>query len=273
MRVLRDAHVVVTPAPFRSILDDFTFEFLQGGIEHQRGDNSLFKKSSYHSDYNKGMSYLHTMNFAESQRYQWMNVLAPREVVDAELDLLRIAAEDGPFDGILAFSQGSQMAAQTLIRHARLNPFATAEEKPFRFAVFVNGVTPGDAFEVPEGSTVLDLSEISDLMKLILHLNAPEVKKTPGLRIERLPDGREALTNDGFAYTKCDYQREGVLIDIPTLHIRCPKDTYDSEGLFQLCEPELRKELFHAHGHDFPRGSKEMNEIARLIRATAELAV
>jgi len=219
------------------------------------------------------MSYLHTMSFADSQRYQWTNSLAPQQVIEAEMDLLQMAAEKGPFDGIWGFSQGAQFAAQVLIRHAQLNPFATAEERPFRFAIFVNGSTPADSFEVPEGSEVLPLDQVSDLAKLVLSLNAPEVKKTPGLRVELLPDGREALTNEGYATTKRVLEMDGVLIDIPTLHIRCPKDSWDTEELFQMCEPSLRKEFLHGHGHDFPRGTQECKEIARLIRATAELAV
>jgi hypothetical protein len=63
------------------------------------------------------------------------------------------------------------------------------------------------------------------------------------------------------------------MIDIPTLHIHCPKDSFETQGLLQICEPSVRKEFLHGHGHDFPRGYKEVIEIARLIRATAELAI
>jgi hypothetical protein len=213
------------------------------------------------------------MTFANTQRYQWFNMLKPKEVAEAEMDLLTLVAEKGPFDGVLGFSQGSQFAAQVILRHAQLNPFATADERPFRLAIFVNGVTPGDAFKLPAGSKVItpDLASVNG--KQALTINGPEIKRTPGVEIMLLPDGRDAIANDGYVYTRYDTEEGGVMIDIPTLHIHCPKDGYETQGLYQICEPSVRKEFLHGHGHSFPRGYKECLEIARLIRATAELAI
>ena len=64
------------------------------------------------------------------------------------------------------------------------------------------------------------------------------------------------------------------MIDIPTLHIRSTDedevDPHHGLHLLRLCDRSMAKEYHHAYGHDFPRGRKEMKEIARMIREMAE---
>lgn len=204
--------------------------------------------------------------------------------------------QEGPFDGVLAYSGGTALASQLIIRDSLKNAFSLPEERPFRFAVFINGVTPLKvipAQDVSEGSSgqsgdsSLVMQEVSNLL---LRDSATRVRKKrseydtydpaaikqdiASLEPRLTADGRPCLSNGTHAITRYHADLDGVLIDIPTLHVRCLEEEDDDHGLnlTKLCQPELVTEYFHRNGEDFPRGHAEMKRIAQLIRETAERA-
>lgn len=60
------------------------------------------------------------------------------EDINAALEYLEeIIEEEGPFDGVLAFSQGCSVAAALTKRHAN-----NVQDPPFRFAVFMGAPLP-----------------------------------------------------------------------------------------------------------------------------------
>src|SRR5882757_5949624 len=98
----------------------------------------------------KGNWSLHTTDFAKSKLWGYFNLLDLQDVEDVERQLLQLAIEDGPYDGILGYSQGATLAAQTIIRHNLEHPEAAIQDMPFRFAIFFNGATPSKVFEMSE---------------------------------------------------------------------------------------------------------------------------
>ncbi|KZF19524.1 hypothetical protein L228DRAFT_251141 [Xylona heveae TC161] len=204
-----------------------------------------------------------------------MDMLNPDDVDSAEREILQIAAEEGPFDGILGYSQGATLAAQVLIRYANENPFAAVDEMPFRFAVFINGATPGGLFALPDSEKPpqrVPLENIPEaaLLFSVMKTTAGTTRLWPG----RLSDGRGILTDGEVGMKLWNVDLDGIQIHVPTLHVRCLDDKSDyGEGLEKLCEPTLMSNYYHNNGHDFPRGNNELSTIAQLIRTTAERAL
>lgn len=258
-------------AGFRSLLDDFEFDFVQGHMPHVEGNWSL-----------------HTKDFASSRLWGYFNLLDPQNMVDAERDVLQLAEEEGPYDGILGYSQGATLAAQALIRHATEHgqgrpsgdPPSGDPPKPmpFKFAVFFNGATPSRVMRLTEAMKPLtpvvpDMTEPLAL-KFLAAMKANPLLGTTTLFPALLADGsgRRVLT-DGqkWAMAKCDAHVDGTPITIPTLHVRCATDEPEhGQELLALCDRTKTREYLHTHKHDFPRGYDEMRQIARLIRETAE---
>jgi hypothetical protein len=92
------------------------------------------------------------------------------------------------------------------------------------------------------------------------------------LKVRHLANGTPFATNGTYGFTRFEEQREKILIDVPTLHVRSPGDKLmdGGDGLFNMCNPTKRLEFHHRYGHDFPRGRVEMKKIAQLIRELAD---
>lgn len=231
-----------------------------------------------------------------------MNLLDPDDVLRTEKELLDLAFEDGPYDGVLGYSQGATLASQALIRFQEENPNATIDEMPFRFVIYFNAATPTRVFkadsmplemiENPDLEDEFALNFISmmksnplfkniNLKALTSGQNADELMKSVDpsmarsmakLNPARMSDGRQALVSGDWAMCRMDPKIEGVkLKKLRTLHVRCLGDRLEyGQEMYELCDPELATQYLHDNKHDFPRGSVEMRKIAELIRQTVE---
>ncbi len=65
---------------------------------------------------------------------------SPPSVLSALDDLDAYVAKEGPFDGVMGFSQGAALAAMLMIRH--YSSTMSESEGPFRFAVFICAAVP-----------------------------------------------------------------------------------------------------------------------------------
>ena len=64
-------------------------------------------------------------------------------------DLKDYMTADGPFDGVMAFSQGAALAALLLIEEAATRP--TRQPPIFKCAIFLSGIVPCDHEELAQG--------------------------------------------------------------------------------------------------------------------------
>lgn len=203
--------------------------------------------------------------------------------------------KEGPYDGVIGYSEGAAVAAQLLIRDARTYPWKLAHERVFRWAVFINGGSPIEAFRLAKANLQDIVVEASNTVNeaLSVYLRGSNTRARKGdeqnpnfeadrmekammsLQTKLLADGRVYLTDGAMGIARYDGTLQGTLIDVPTLHVRCPaeEDRHHGLHLVEMCEPALVKEYHHRYGHDFPRGRAEMNAIAQLIRETSELGV
>jgi hypothetical protein len=227
--------------------------------------------------------------------YTYYNPLSPASILQTETELEELITREGPFDGVLGYSGGAALAAEIIIRDAMANPFSLPEERPFRFAIFINGASPLRVFRLEDeelSDTEFDPSVLlTEAESMFLRPSALRHKE--GVKPEdqadhtamltllkscegkMLADGTAFISNSEFGLCRFEPgEDDEPLIDIPTLHVRSldedEVDPHHGLHLLGLCNKAKATEFHHAHGHDFPRGRVEMKKISRLIRDVAE---
>lgn len=65
-------------------------------------------------------------------------------------DLERMLEEEGPFDGVLAFSQGTMLAMTYILREAKLQPTKHHIDPAFKVAIFFSAIQPVDSVLLEE---------------------------------------------------------------------------------------------------------------------------
>lgn len=155
-------------------------------------------------------------------------------------DLKEYLEADGPFDGVMAFSQGAALAALLLVEEsvnragAGVGAGVDAEDEEqrssFKCAVFLSGIVPCDVASLARGS------------------------------IRWL-----------------DPRIDGEIIRLPTAHIWGKNDSeYPgiSEGLGMLCCGDMRRTVVHEGGHEVPGSQDEsLEEMVKAIEETIGLAM
>ena len=164
--------------------------------------------------------------------------------------------EEGPFDGIIGFSQGATLAASIMLEHAKTNPF----EDIFKLAIFVGASLP---FEISSKSTLI---------------NGPIMqRKDPESSESSLDDEVDPYTLWHIA--KNFWNPIGPIlgryhpdrtptarIRQPTLHMIGDQDEYASQGqmLAKMCTGQATV-IHHPEGHRIPRDKDFQGKAARAI--------
>ncbi|PYI14347.1 hypothetical protein BO99DRAFT_416880 [Aspergillus violaceofuscus CBS 115571] len=167
-------------------------------------------------------------------------------ILRAVEDLAVYARTNGPFDGVIGFSQGAVLAATLLIALANANDTAPNNsnsnsdlplalrpllaEPPFRFAVFLCGGDPFDLAALQEGEIRL---------------------------LRELPPGHSAW------------------IRIPVVNCWASNDEdYPGMGpsLSALCDSGVNEQVVHAVGHGVPTEGEDLHRLVTAVRATMERA-
>ena len=162
----------------------------------------------------------------------------------AQQYISEILEEEGPFDGILGFSQGAALAASILLEQERSDsrrhdPDSTA----FKFAIFICATRPWDV----NHSRLIDVGNRTSIGSYTEFDDVASVEE-------------DAQRNDGSTTTLrllSRYEpRSGSSISISNVHImggQKDPDMKESEALLQLCEEDLVKVVDHQCGHTIPR--------------------
>ena len=222
--------------------------------------------------------------------------------VEASLELIEAFIEtDGPFDGILGFSQGGSLTLSYLLEEAIA--MASKPSKPtFKFAILCSTIiaflpNPNFCDHVVKDLTPNDRSllqtfplKISDDQYAALSSPQPERStffRTLGRVLETCLDG-------GFIDPTTDLGVEGVKekgtpeslallprvvhpsllpsqyrIRIPTVHVTGRRDSPLLISMSQLmesvCEPGLFKSFTHDGGHSPPRSLRDVKKLAAAL--------
>ena len=170
----------------------YNFEFAEGSVVAPRA---------------KGVD---SLAAADDDFFAYFHPLQSETLEVALQNLHGYLVEEGPFDGVVAFSQGSALAASYMIQNQIGNSMPM-----WKFAVLFSG--------------------------------------EPG---ELLDERRKEESTDG-------------IITIPTLHVWGATDTTNPTQtalLYRQCCSTKRSKFVHQGAHEIPSSSKDVAEIARLIR-------
>lgn len=164
--------------------------------------------------------------------------------------------EDGPYDGVIGFSEGAALAASLLL----WDELSTSYKSRFKLAILFNSVLP----LVPTRELGQCLSEvIKGDHDSYLDLVAPANRGySPECRNEQLS---QAL---------CFPLKGPLRISIPTLHIIGARDPFaeSSRILVDLCRPELAQVLLHEGGHELPQSGPALDRCAEPVEMAIILA-
>ncbi|RDL32027.1 Uncharacterized protein BP5553_09429 [Venustampulla echinocandica] len=107
--------------------DQHTFEFVEGTIPWPMapGISSLFD--------------------TDGSYYSYFDPNSPKSALDALHQLDEYVMAEGPFDGVLAFSQGACLAAMHLIRKRQQDSRGGQAQPPFNCAIFLSSIPAYDA--------------------------------------------------------------------------------------------------------------------------------
>jgi hypothetical protein len=182
--------------------------------------------------------------FRNPPYFVWNRYYVPSEVSKVHDYVRVVVAQNGPYDGVIGFSEGAALAAALLLEDASS---VTRRQVPmFRFAVFLNAVN------LLSPSTALGkrMSEIDARNAMDAFAGGVNKHQYPAL---------------DCVYALCA-KSAPTLINIPTLHVIGLKDPFrdTSEDLIKLCEGELAMTVRSPAAHEMPRG-QGLEDMARKL--------
>lgn len=156
-----------------------------------------------------------------------------QELRDAQDCISEVIESEGPFDGILGFSHGGEVAASLLLQQACRQEYQNPD-KPFQFAVFVGSGLPFDLRAGEQGTGGMDAP---------LRTMMPE---TTAERID-IPTVHVIGRNDVW--------RDQARV------------------LVRLCDESKARVVEHAGSHIVPRGQEAMEQLTAALDWANELAL
>lgn len=185
----------------------------------------------------------------------------PAFVEAAQSYIHEIIEEEGPFDGVIGFSQGAALAASLILEHQKSYP--NAINSLFKFAIFAGASLPFNKddciglnlWEDARNGTPKYKDEFAGEVDVFQPLGFPPVEELEnGILARYHPD-------------KCPNTR----IKIPTLHVIGKKDRYapQSRMLVKLCAGSTAGAqtivIDHEDDHRMPRAVRDQDKVARAI--------
>ncbi|KAL8811417.1 MAG: hypothetical protein Q9223_001940 [Gallowayella weberi] len=208
--------------------------------------------------------------------YSFWETLAISDVLTAHTWLRELLARDGPYDGVMCFSQGCSLIASFCLYHQAQTP---DKPLPFKCAIFICGGVPMQVLEdlgVEVTTEAWDMNNKSS-KALAEQASSDSILKSglsrwtnvdgvsPGNLDAGLIDPKNVF---GLNFTKMPPH---LKIKIPTVHVygnkdpRCPA----SLQLSMFGDERSRKLYDHGGGHDVPRKSDVSERIAQLVEWSA----
>ncbi|KAJ5929598.1 hypothetical protein N7454_006548 [Penicillium verhagenii] len=183
----------------------------------------------------------------------WYKHGRPDEVTAALDHLCTIIDEDGPYDGLIGFSEGAALTASLLLCDEQAGRPARV-----RIAAMFNAVMPllPDHLVETKHEAFHSLGE---------YIRGHEEHYRALLEAE----GQQ---NDSLIYqTRCFAPKDPLRIPISTVHVIGNKDPFSpsSQLVSELCRSERSHVLRHEGGHTLPQAKDVLEQCAELIETGA----
>ena len=180
---------------------------------------------------------------------------------------------EGPFDGILGFSQGAALAASYLLRDASRQH----TRNDFKCAVFFCAIQSWDldspGFTLAQDGKCRPIGEPLDSQKVIF--SASDITSVFGaanhpLLRENWNSSTPLLWPVGMAPMRSEPL---ACMDIPTLHVIGAKDAYrsDSAALPTFCKSGRSHVVETSGGHEIPRDLPFVRKVAQFLHTATSI--
>ncbi|PYH88110.1 hypothetical protein BO71DRAFT_404105 [Aspergillus ellipticus CBS 707.79] len=221
------------------------FESQTAAIRHSLGGSHTYEwlDGSIVTDPAPGLEEMvSSADAAEDEFLMYVSIDLPASHAAGLRQLEHFIATEGPFDGLMAFSQGAACAATYLIHRIQQD-----QPHAFRCAIFFCGGAPND----PRSFSGVDCDDTRD------HGSVGRMTSSPAVEAAAPPDPSPRA----LQFTQQDY------IDIPTAHIWGANDLLWRFGpdLSQVCMANVREVFVHPGGHEIP-GPKDAAALAQSVR-------
>ncbi|KAI0116920.1 inducible nitrate reductase 2 [Daldinia grandis] len=241
---------------------EYEFVYLNGVVEIERGAEI--------APYYSGPFHSYTTGYTTAEI---------REALDG---LTQFVKENGPFHGVLGFSQGASMAASYLLDYQARGP---ETQLPFEFAVLFSSIS---AFS-PSGTCY------ESIVESLLNQNFRAVQAFPEVEFDELSKP-ERIFAENLALTFTVANRMGSFtrsinffkqrnqeaipralhhsltrdrIKIPTVHVNGKEDlpamSAQSRLVCGLCDQSLARVHHHSGGHGVPTKLSDVKTLAKMI--------
>jgi len=202
-------------------------------------------------------------NYFSGPFYCFYELPTPDEVQEAYDLIWDTIEEDGPFDGIIGFSQGGALASSFIMADAR----SSQPQQPFKCGIFFCASMPFDpaspAFTV---NPVDGTCYYADTGKLIEAFDVTQsIPETASAGWSGTYDEKTKFLH---RYTS-PYANPGkAKMMIPTAHVVGLEDDYYKQGcaLRDLCTLHNRHFIEHKLGHDIPKDRMSTTKIVHCIQ-------
>ncbi|KAB8079389.1 serine hydrolase FSH [Aspergillus leporis] len=186
-------------------------------------------------------------------------------VLNARTWLLDYISKNGPYDAVMAFSQGCALAAATLLLHAHETPLAPP---PFKAAIFICGGAPLAILEEVGYEIPAEIRDRDVLSRKKLAAQA-DSKAILAKGAERWSSAEGSGVGFNEEVVRGELGEGGVKIAVPTVHVYGRRDPRFIAGvqLSGVCVGEGSRRVYdHRGGHDIPRGETVSRALADLVR-------
>jgi pimeloyl-ACP methyl ester carboxylesterase len=209
----------------------------------------------------------------------------PRDVKGAHAWLLDLLDRQGPYDGVVCFSQGCALISSFILYHKNERP---EEPLPFAAAIFICGGIPLAVLEnlgLPVSAESWEINNrtgrelqkkagaAAEKIRAIEEggMDAMDARRGLWYRTDTLEqDPLDPFPTDRTNVFGLNFTRfpETLKITIPTVHIYGNKDPRypASIQLAHFSEESKRRIYDHAGGHEIPRTTVVSNHIADLVK-------
>jgi len=192
--------------------------------------------------------------------------------------LWSVIREDGPYDGVIGFSQGAALAASLLLCDefsSEILGHVNGGDPPFKLAIFFNSVMP---FSPSENVG----SNISEEIKMLEKRYTKFLQGVSTSLLENEDDASESCSSSSdesdieptrsiFGFSPETFPTR---ISIPSLHIIGRQDQFSdhSKALVKLCRPDKAEVLIVDGGHELPRTAAGLDKCAELFELMVTMA-
>ncbi|KAH8703110.1 EF-hand calcium-binding domain protein [Talaromyces proteolyticus] len=190
----------------------------------------------------------------------WYSQFDPTHIQTAHDYIRSTIEEDGPYDGVIGFSEGAALAASFLIslQHRNDESGGNQTDLLFKVAIFFNSAIVLSPSKTLGSNITQWIAKSRAQLIEFIHCNPKEFEKLP----------------DTFGFTSICLSSFKSRIAIPTLHVIGERDGFvdDARQLVEFCCKQTAEVFVHSGGHELPRDEATLDRFATRFEAVIALA-